>query len=515
MARPPAIPSRRRPRRSRAPEQASLFTLLADGLERTLRDANPWWRGESVYGLPPLRRWAFQLVLSRLTQGLTPAVVLRGPRQVGKTTLLEQVIQQLLSDGIAPRRIFRLQLDDIPEVRRLSMPILELCAWFADNVLGKTLNRAAHDGEQAFILLDEVQNLPDWSTQLKHLVDINPVRVLVTGSSALRIEGGRDSLAGRISTIEMGPLLLREIGEFRGLEPVPPLLPDNGLAPLKEKATWLALRAHGTTHAAARRGAFRAFSDRGAYPVAQAGADRPWEEVADFLNETVVRRAIVHDLRTGPRGRKRDEHLLEEVFRLACRYAGQAPAQALYLDEIRRAMNANIGWQRILTYLKFLDATLLIRLIEPLELRLKRRRGPSKVVLCDHALRAAWLQEQVPLDPERLEAAPHLSDLAGRLAESTVGYLLRSIIGLDVTHFPARGPEPEVDYVVTVGEQRIPVEVKYRRRIDHADTVGLRAFMEKPHYNAPFGLLVTLLDDAGSDDPRIVSLPLSSLLLLR
>jgi len=178
-------------------------------------------------------------------------------------------------------------------------------------------------------------------------------------------------------------------------------------------------------------------------------------------------------------------------------------------------MNANIGWQRILTYLKFLDATLLIRLIEPLELRLKRRRGPSKVVLCDHALRAAWLQEQVPLDPEALAALPHLSDLSGRLAESTAGYLLRSIIDLDVTHFPARGPEPEVDYVVTIGEQRIPVEVKYRRRIDHADTVGLRAFMEKPHYNAPFGLLVTLLDEAASDDPRVVSLPLSSLLLLR
>lgn len=69
--------------------------------------------------------------------------------------------------------------------------------------------------------------------------------------------------------------------------------------------------------------------------------------------------------------------------------------------------------------------------------------------------------------------------------------------------------------MVTVGEQRIPVEVKYRRRIDHSDTVGLRASMEKPHYNAPFGLLVTLSDDAGSDDPRIVSLPLSSLLLLR
>ncbi len=54
---------------------------------------------------------------------------------------------------------------------------------------------------------------------------------------------------------------------------------------------------------------------------------------------------------------------MEEVFRLACRYIGQSPSQAMYLEEIRLAMHPNIGWQRILAYLKFLDGALLIRLI--------------------------------------------------------------------------------------------------------------------------------------------------------
>jgi len=277
----------------------------------------------------------------------------------------------------------------------------------------------------------------------------------------------------------------------------------------------MGLRVFGEKHKALRQAAFTAFSERGAYPVAQAHGAMPWEKIADFLNETVVRRAIQHDLRMGPRGQKRDEHLLEEVFRLACRYIGQTPSQALYLDEVRQAMNANIGWQRIASYLRFLDGTLLIRVIEPLELRLKRRRGAAKICLCDHALRAAWLQEFVPLAPEALAATPHLADLAGHLAESAVGYFFSSMIGLGVAHFPERGAEPEVDFVLTVGEQRIPVEVKYRRRIDHTDTRGLRAFVEKSHYNAPFGLLVTQTDEAGSDDPRIISLPLSSLLLMR
>ena len=98
-----------------------------------------------------------------------------------------------------------MQFDDLPElgkVRDVSV-ILELCRWFSENILLKSLNQAAIDGEQSFIFLDEVQNLPDWAPQLKHLVDMHPVRVLVTGSSALRIEAGRDSLAGRITTLEM------------------------------------------------------------------------------------------------------------------------------------------------------------------------------------------------------------------------------------------------------------------------------------------------------------------------
>ena len=58
--------------------------------------------------------------------------------------------------------------------------------------------------------------------------------------------------------------------------------------------------------------------------------------------------------------------------------------------------------------------------------------------------------------------------------------------------------------------------MKYQRRIDPlADTEGLRTFIEKSVNNAPFGILVTQTDDAPVLDPRIVALPLSSLMLLR
>jgi hypothetical protein len=58
--------------------------------------------------------------------------------------------------------------------------------------------------------------------------------------------------------------------------------------------------------------------------------------------------------------------------------------------------------------------------------------------------------------------------------------------------------------------------VKYRRRIDpHRDTLGLRSFLERTHYNAPFGILVTMTERVEVPDPRIVPVSLRSLLLIR
>ena len=167
-------------------------------------------------------------------------------------------------------------------------------------------------------------------------------------------------------------------------------------------------------------------------------------------------------------------------------------------------------------HLGALADTLLVRLIPPLDIRLKKNRGGAKLCLADHGLRACWLQEQIPLTPEALAARPELTAQAGHLAESVFGSVASAVSGLDVGHQPARGGDREVDFVLTVGVRCVPVEIKYQRRIDQRrDTSGLRAFLEKPANNASFGILITQAASGVVDDPRIVSLPLSTFLLLR
>ena len=498
--------------------QTSFFAdrELPRELAEDLRRLNPWWEGDPMPPQPRMRRHLVSQIRRRLESGIAPVIVVRGPRQVGKTTAQFQIISDLLEEGVPPTNILRVQFDELDSLRNLKEPILRISDWFDRRIATARFNALAREGQKAYLFFDEVQNLDGWSAQLKSLVDNAAVKVVVTGSSALRIERGRDSLAGRINTVEAGVLSLTEIGVLRELEAPKPFLPDNGLSPLLDKDFWLELRAYGQAQAKFRDEAFLHFSERGGYPLVHNRKDVNWHMLADQLNETVIRRVIQHDLRLGERGRKRDPQLLEELFRLTCRYAGQTPTISTLAEETRLSLGANIGVQRVTSYMRFLDDTLLLRLIPPLEIRLKRRRGSPKLCLVDHGLRASWLQEQIPLTPQALSERPELSTVAGHIAESVFGSVASTVAGLDISHLPERGIDREVDFVLTIGYQRLPVEIKYRRRIHPLqDTLGIRSFLEKSVNNAPFGILITQDDSATVDDPRIVSMPLSTFMLLR
>ena len=68
---------------------------LPSELTQLLYRDNPWWTIEPAPALPPYRRWLFEPILRKLKDGLAPVTALRGPRQVGKTVLQQQIIQHL------------------------------------------------------------------------------------------------------------------------------------------------------------------------------------------------------------------------------------------------------------------------------------------------------------------------------------------------------------------------------------------------------------------------------------
>ncbi len=101
------------------------------------------------------------------------------------------------------------------------------------------------------------------------------MKALVTDSSALRIEAGRDRLAGRVTQVALGTLLPREIIAMRFDEELQPFLPENGLEVLLHSDFWRALQDSGKMNVLLRDKGFKEFSQRGGYPIAHAHPDIP------------------------------------------------------------------------------------------------------------------------------------------------------------------------------------------------------------------------------------------------
>ncbi len=119
-----------------------------------------------------------------------PAVALLGPRQVGKTTL----VRNMLKNGLQEVVYFDLENDD--DLMRMGEPAYLFSQY-----------------EDSCIVLDEIQRVPDLFRQLRPIIDENrkPGRFILTGSaSPALVKGVSESLAGRIAFIEMSPINLLE-----------------------------------------------------------------------------------------------------------------------------------------------------------------------------------------------------------------------------------------------------------------------------------------------------------------
>ena len=490
---------------------------LPPELVETLHRSNAWWRGAPTPPAPATRQHLVGQVRQSLEYGITPIVEVPGPRGVGKTTMQLQIIRDLLTEGVPPHHIIRVPLDQVTVTADMLDPILRITSWIERNITLATFNALAHQGQPAYLFFDEVQHIGNWSNQFNFLVDHSAVKVVAAGSSALRIEQGHDSLAGRMSTVEAGVLSLSEIAEFRGMAPAEQFPTEESFGEFRRLEFWQELAEHGRRNAEARDQAFRLFSERGGYPVAHDPSQPPadWPTLAHRLNEDVIRPVLQHDLLIGPRGHDCDAALLEEMFGIACQYAGRTTSVGELVQETRPPSSENAGPEEFAHYLRALADTALIRLLPWPVLDLNRPWDAIKICLADPTLRASWLRERVPLAPDAVDASPELKTLAGHMAQSVLGTTASIIHGLHIDRVPTPPREPDLDFVLEVGDQQIPVQVNYRRSIDPVgNTRGIRSFVEKPAKRAPFGLLIMREDAPPIDDPRIVAMPLSTFMLL-
>lgn len=166
---------------------------------------NEWWdTGEvSPEKAKPYKRRIYKVVRDTFLN-YRQIIVLTGLRRVGKTTIIYQLVDELLRRGVDKRRILYFSFDEKVE------GIL--------NILGEysKITKIDWRRERVYLFLDEIHKLEGWSSKLKILYDSLPnVKILVTGSASLMVEReAKRNLAGRHFPVELKPLSLREFAEL-------------------------------------------------------------------------------------------------------------------------------------------------------------------------------------------------------------------------------------------------------------------------------------------------------------
>ena len=173
-----------------------------------LTELNPWWTEGKIKAefAPPIKRELFYHIKKDLSRKMV--VVLIGLRRVGKSTILFQVMDDLIARGINPLQILYCSFDE-PELQ--TKRIEEILREYS------TITNVDFTKEQVYLFLDEIQKAQEWVASAKLMYDHWPnLKIVTSGSASLKIlADAKKSLAGRVLYYELKPLNFKEFLLFK------------------------------------------------------------------------------------------------------------------------------------------------------------------------------------------------------------------------------------------------------------------------------------------------------------
>ena len=391
---------------------------------------NPWWKDQSsianTYGKwtpRPYLNLFYPLVQNR---SVRRAVVLMGPRRVGKTFLIHHTIQKLLEDGVAPNRICYFSVDH-PIYNGLS---LEQFLEFYQNATG-----VEYTSCECFVFFDEIQYLKGWENHLKSLVDTYPsIKCTVSGSAAaaLRLKS-LESGAGRFTDFLLPPLTFHEYLSLLRKDPLIQIQADQSLTIRDQDEL---------------NNEFFDYLNFGGYPEVIFSKEIQ-ADPGRFIKSDIIDKVLLRDL-PSLYGIQDIQELNYLFTTLAFNTGGEVS-----LDELSKG--SGVSKNTIKRYIEYLEAAFLIRVVHRVDRSARRfkRANRFKVYLTNPSMRSA-LYSAVESDDEAV----------GSLVETAIfSQWFHSEVPL---HY-ARWKQGEIDIVSLGPEQQVywALEVKWSDRYVH------------------------------------------------
>ncbi|MBQ0961887.1 ATP-binding protein [Ideonella sp. 4Y11] len=401
-----------------------------------LRFDNPWWAGgaeETVaFQHTPRRKYFAPFHAAVSDTSLRRALVLMGPRRVGKTVLVYHSIRALLDSTVPSQRILYVSLET-PIYTGLSL----------EKMVGYFVELFGHDrNSELYIYFDEIQYLRDWEVHLKSLVDSFPTyRFVATGSAAaaLRLKSN-ESGAGRFTDFILPPLTFAEYLQFIGRESL--LVSVKKIEEAKfERYEYAALDVDELNFEFVR------YLNFGGYPEA-VFSEVIRSNPGQYIKSDIIDKVLLRDL-PSLYGISDIQELNRLFTTLAYNTGNEVSLEGL-------SQSSGVAKNTIRRYLEYLEAAFLIRRVERIDNNAKRfkRAVCFKVYLTNPSMRAA-LFGQIEAD----------SDAMGPLTETAI--FSQWAHSAMTQLFYARWNGGEVDIVSLSGTQQTPVwavEVKWTDR---------------------------------------------------
>ncbi len=451
-------------------------------LKNSLQTYNPWWFQENYsWNNPQFKRDYFSLGSKHIEEKHNLALLINGPRRVGKTTLMRQLMENLsLEKKVESKRIFFFSLDD-PFIQQL--PTDEqggafeklILGW--ENVLGEKLAVAK---EPLYCFLDEVQRLPNWELYIKRYVDLRyPIRFVISGSASHTIfRKSLESLLGRLVDISMPPFSFREWVRFHHPEYNEILEPlSHTKIDIKDHTSVLTavdniIKKLGDDSISFLNGFANDYAKAGGFP--QLWGQDPVER-AQFVDLQFVQRVTLEDLRLIKEIRR------PEIFHQFFRYAFARTGEEYNLEELARKIKTTRV--TLSGALPLLLQTELIRKVERFTGKpVRLRTTHAKLYATDTMLYEAITKISADLDGED----------KGRIAETLVFNTLKKFAGItDISYYRAPDGKKEIDFIVRIGRSLVPIEVKNRLEVQEQDIQGMHDFLNEYGSENAFGIIVT------------------------
>lgn len=478
-------------------------------LRRILTPYNPWWTegtpDPEANVLPNYRREIFDSFYSEIKQH-TFSISIIGPRRVGKSTIMRQLIDQLLRDGVPPEHILRYQLDDPYFIAAKDQgELFELILDTWEDLIGTPI---AAVKMPLYCFLDEVQRFPRWELYIKKLIDLKrPILFVLSGSASTTIfRSSLESLLGRVkdhhlSTFSFSELLVWQKPFLKELVDECHAIGDNwlksfsysdlnsDLAALKLKIGSRHIDGDGIEkYISLLLGEYFMW---GGFP--QVRELNSVVERQSYLLQNHIEKVIREDLML-IRNIKNPEKI-EKLFLYLINQTGNE------FQETGICAQSGLSLPLIGEYLSLLGQTDLISFISKFKKKKTTKKTTQKVYAVDLALRNSSLKYSSISDIAR--------DDLGKYAETLVYKALSSWPGiLDVTYYRER--REEVDFIVDTGRIIVPIEVKYTLG-DVRVPGSLIRFMNNNKLD--HGIIVTK-DQLSFVDNKYIFIPLRMFLLL-